>query len=448
VKLTASEWRRKAIRAGTGVFALTLRWLDWREAALAAFAALLFNVFVLPRFGRGIYREGARRWDVGIVAYPASVLVLLLVFRGRYLPIAASIWAMMAFGDPAASIFGRLVGGPRLPWNRSKTWIGLFADWAFAAAASVAVFRFVAARELTLESVALLVGGSGLFALLESLAAGIDDNFEAAPPVGFFLAWICLADPAATPRDVPGVGLALAVNAAVGVAAYFAGAVAISGALAGALVGTAILAAGGWPPYAVLWGFFLAGTIASKIGYREKERRGTAQAKKGRRGAEHVAANCLVAAAIAALSGYQRQWGLVFASCFAAALADTLATEFGSLYGKRPRSPLSGTPLPVGAAGAVSGPGLAAAALGAAAIGGVGAATGLLPPAAVGIVAVAGFTGAGGGVANDLGRRFGFRLDHELANGLNTFVGALVAVRSPRAWRRGRCICQSRGMIG
>ncbi len=151
-----------------------------------------------------------------------------------------------------------------------------------------------------------------------------------------------------------------------------------------------------------------------------------------------MAANCLVAVAIAALSGYQRQWGLVFASCFAAALADTLATEFGSLYGKRPRSPLSGTPLPVGAPGAVSGPGLVAAVLGAAAIGLLGAATGLLSAAAVWIVAVAGFGGAlAESVANDLGRRFGFRLDHEFANGLNTFVGALVAVEIAASLAKG-----------
>jgi hypothetical protein len=30
---------------------------------------------------------------------------------------------------------------------------------------------------------------------------------------------------------------------------------------------------------------------------------------------------------------------------------------------------------------------------------------------------------------NDFGRRAGFALDHEFANGLNTFVGAMVALR-------------------
>ena len=131
--ISSAEWRRKAVHAGMGLLALTLRWLDWKAAALLALTALLFNLFVLPRFGRGIYRDAAKTRDTGIVAYAAMVLVLILLFRGRYLPIAAAVWAMMAFGDPAAAIAGRLVGGPRLPWNREKTWIGLLSNWAVGA---------------------------------------------------------------------------------------------------------------------------------------------------------------------------------------------------------------------------------------------------------------------------------------------------------------------------
>ena len=111
-----------------GLFALALRFVDWRVAAAGAAAALLFNIVVLPRIGRGLYRDAGRRHDTGIVAYPAMVLLLILVFRGTYLPIAAAVWAMMAFGDPAASIAGPAVGAPALPWNRRKTWVGLLGE--------------------------------------------------------------------------------------------------------------------------------------------------------------------------------------------------------------------------------------------------------------------------------------------------------------------------------
>src|SRR5215475_11654933 len=118
--MTPAEQRRKAVHAGMGLAAFALRWLDWKAAAAVALAALLFNLFVMPRIGRGIYRDPAKARDTGIVAYAAMVLVLILLFRERYLPIAAAVWAMMAFGDPAAAILGRQIGGPRLPWNPGK----------------------------------------------------------------------------------------------------------------------------------------------------------------------------------------------------------------------------------------------------------------------------------------------------------------------------------------
>ena len=66
--ITPGEWKRKAVHAATGLFALTFRWLDWRLAAAVAVAALLFNLFVMPRFGRELYRDASRKRDPGIVA--------------------------------------------------------------------------------------------------------------------------------------------------------------------------------------------------------------------------------------------------------------------------------------------------------------------------------------------------------------------------------------------
>jgi uncharacterized protein (TIGR00297 family) len=427
VKISASEWKRKAVHAAMGLFALALRWLTWEQAALFALAALLFNLFVIPRFGRGLYRAASGHRDAGIVAYPAVVLVLILICRGQYLPMAAAVWAMMAFGDPAASIFGTAFGGPVLPWNAGKTWIGLFANWAFGGVGSVLVFAF-AARGVAPLAVAILMAGAGLFAFLESVRSGIDDNLVPALPTLFFLAWVSLANPPFAVPGKPPLWLAVLVNAGVAAAAHRARAVSFSGAVGGAAVGTAILAAGGGGAYAVLWSFFLAGTVASRWGYREKAKRGTAQAREGRRGAEHVAANCLVAALIALLSPFQARWGLAFAACFAAALADTLGTEFGSLYGRRAFSPLGRGALAVGTPGAVSWPGLAAAVGGAALVGVIGRLAGLVPAAGIWVVAAAGFLGAlGESAANDLGRRLGFELDHEFANAMNTFAGAAIA---------------------
>ena len=427
--LSRNEWRRKAVHAGMGLLALTLRSLDWKAAAAVALAALLFNLFVMPRIGRGIYRDPSRNRDTGIIAYAAMVLVLILLFRGRYLPIAAAVWAMMAFGDPAATIAGRLLRGPVLPWNAEKTWAGLLANWAVGGAGAVLVFRFVAARRLEPVAVAILVCGAALYAFLESVRSGLDDNLVAALPTAlavFQLGHIAAGETFPwPPSGAAAILAAAAVNAVVAVVTWRLSLVSASGAWTGALAGFLVILAGGWGAYAALWAFFAAGTAATRWGYGRKAREGVAQADRGRRGAAHVVANVGVPAALLLLGAPP----VAFVAALAAALADTLGTEIGGLYGRSPFSPVHLRRLPVGSAGAISAPGVLAGAAGAALMGTVGFLAGILPATAVAVVAAAGVAGSlAESVALDLGRARGFRLDHEFANAFNTLVGALVAI--------------------
>ena len=430
--MTPGEWKRKAVHAAMGLFALALRWLDRTGAAACAAAALVFNVWAMPRIGRGLYREGQqlRRHDPGIVAYPAVVLVLVLVFGDTDLPIVAAVWAMMAFGDPAAAIAGKTVGGPALPWNPRKTWIGFFADWAVAGTTSVLVFAFVVAGwPPRPDTVLVLFVGAAVFAFLESVESGLDDNVIAALPTALLLYRFRTHWPPGLTGGSPTAGtlaVALAVNTAAAAGMGGLRVVSRSGAIAGGVAGFVILAAGGWGAYAVLWAFFLLGTIATKLGYRRKAAAGTAQANQGRRGAAHVVANCLVPAALLFV-------GLpiaAFTAAFAAALADTLGTEVGTLYGRHAVSPLTFRTLPRGTPGAVSWPGTAAAALGAALVAAVAFGLSIVSAAGAGIAVVGGFVGAiSESAIKDFGRRAGFGLDHEFANALNTFIGAMVALR-------------------
>jgi len=434
--LSSSVWKRKAVHAGMGLFALALRWLDWRAAALLALTALLFNLFAMPRIGRGIYRDASKRRDVGIVAYAAVVLALILLFR-HHLAWAAAIWGMLAFGDPAAEIAGRLLGGPRLPWNRKKTWAGFFAYAIAALVAASFLLGFVGGAPVPF----LLVAGLALLAaFLESVESGLDDNLVPALPVALVSAFLLLVPPSPANLFQVDWRLAVLLNLGVAVAMALLGAVSFSGAVAGAVAGSLILAFGGWGAYAVLWTFFLAATIASKLGLTEKERRGTAQASRGRRGARHVVANCFIGVllALVAMPWAGGASALAFAGCFAAALADTLGTEVGSLYGNRAFSPTLGTALPVGTPGAISWPGTLAGLAGAILVGLVAAATGSIPFSLLWVVAVAGLLGSlAESVVNDLGRLRGLRLDHEFANAFNTFVGAIVALEIALSLEKG-----------
>ncbi len=431
--MTPDEWKRKAVHAGMGFFALALRWLDWRGAALCAAAALAFNVFVLPRIGRALYRDATRRHDAGIVAYPAVVLLLILVFGGTDLPLVAAVWAMMAFGDPAAAIAGRTVGGPVLPWNRNKTWVGLLSNFAVAGATAIAVDAFVARRQPQPDAVLVLMVGAALYAFLESVRSGLDDNVVAALPTALVLYrlgahWPPV--PLAGGLTPDGLVAAFGVNLAAAFAMGALRVVSVSGSVAGGIAGFFVLAAGGWGAYGLLWAFFLFGTMATRLGYRRKAFAGVAQTNEGRRGAAHVVANCLVPASLLLLG----LPAIAFVAAFGAALADTLGTEIGTLYGRRAFSPLTLRPLPPGTAGAISWPGTAASVFGAALIGVAGWRLGLVPAVLVGVATLAGFLGAiSESFVKDFGRRGGFRIDHEFANALNTFVGAMVALRIGQA---------------
>src|SRR3989442_10513185 len=83
MELTPVEARRKLVHMGVGGFALLLRFMTWRQAALMAVAAFFFNGHALPRLGgRGLWREAdhGRGYPLGILLYPLPGLALLLLF--------------------------------------------------------------------------------------------------------------------------------------------------------------------------------------------------------------------------------------------------------------------------------------------------------------------------------------------------------------------------------
>src|SRR5205823_2172449 len=107
----------------------------WPQAVALAGGALVFNLFILPRVGAGLYRPGDRDARLhGITYYPLSVLILLLLFPSRP-DIVAAAWGILAAGDGIATLAGRAVGGARWPWNPDKTVAGT-AAFVFAATAA------------------------------------------------------------------------------------------------------------------------------------------------------------------------------------------------------------------------------------------------------------------------------------------------------------------------
>lgn len=342
------EALRKALHIAFGLFALTLRFLPWTIAAAVAGVAVLGNWLLLHRLvGKRVSRH-ERGYDSGIVLYPLAVLVLIVVFRDRP-AIAAASWAIMAFGDGFATLAGKNIRGPRLPWNEEKSWSGFLGFLAFGFVGAEFTWLFVAGNPpLNVISITVF-----LCAIAESLPLNVDDNLIVPVVAGISFPMLLAM------RQVPQPHLDvtwLVVNTVLALLGYAMKSVDLSGLIAGWLLGAIVLLFGGWQLYLVLLAFFIIGTAMTKIGYRNKAKLGLAQEKGGRRGASHAFSNVGVAAILATFFAATNEpifWYAAVAA-LATAAADTTASEVGQLIGRRTFLPLTLKPVPVGTEGAIS----------------------------------------------------------------------------------------------
>jgi uncharacterized protein (TIGR00297 family) len=155
------------------------------------------------------------------------------------------------------------------------------------------------------------------------------------------------------------------------IGAVFAGAIALvawrarsltrSGAIAAFVVGTLTYAAGTIGFTLILLAFFGSSVVLSRLG---RARKGALVdvGKHGARDALQVLANGGVATACAVGFAFTHdvRWAVAFAGAYAAATADTWATEIGTLARQTPRSIVSFRPVATGMSGGITLAGTAA----------------------------------------------------------------------------------------
>jgi uncharacterized protein (TIGR00297 family) len=436
-----SEYVRQLVHMAMGGFALALPYLTWWQAAFLATAAVLFNLFVLPRVGgHRLYRSSdfARGFPAGILLYPVSVLLLILLFPSRP-DIAASAWAILAVGDGMSTIVGRAVGGRPIPWNREKTWAGSAALFVFGSVAGIALAWWCKAAVHPSPSAWFWIGAPIVAALCaaaaESIPVRLDDNVSvpAAAAAVLWMASLISADAAraaATPF-IERLPVALVLNLLVASIGYRAKTVSTSGAVCGALIGTVIFVATGWPGWTLLLTTFLAAAVTSRLGLRRKTLLGIAEDRGGRRGAANAIANTGVAAAaalVAFLSPSAETALIAFAAALTAGGSDTVASEVGKAWGRHAYLVPTFQGVPPGTSGAVSIEGTAAGLLGAFALASVALWLQLIPAAALVPIVAAATVGAF--AESTLGATLEAPgiLNNDLLNFLNTAIAALVAV--------------------
>lgn len=442
VTLRRTEAGRKAVHVLVGLFALLLRYLNWWQGLAMALAALVFNWQLLPRMTNGRLERALDRergYALGVLLYPLSVAILILLFRDR-LEIAAAAWALMAFGDGAATIVGVFVGGARLPWNSSKSWAGFVGFVVAGSVAAALMYEWVRAGHpespAPLLSPWLIAAAAALLgAFIESLATGVDDNLTVPLLTGGCIYGLTFVDPAIFASAQSSIArnfvIGALVNLVVAGAAYAARTVQPSGAIVGHLIGTAIYTCAGWRGYLILVAFFVLASGSTKVGYEKKAARRIAQEAGGRRGARHAIANCGLAAFLAFLAAgtpFGTALLIAFTAALATAVFDTVSTEIGQVYGRHPILITTLRPVPPGTDGAVSLEGTAAGLLAGAALSVLAWATGMIPASGAAVATAAAFIGTT--AESYLGATVESMhvVDNEAVNFANTLVGALAAL--------------------
>ncbi len=370
------EHKRKLVHIGMVVFALAIGRLAPSLIVAATVVAFVFNLWVLPRLsGRGLEREQdlARGYSLGMLAYPAVLCLLALAFYRQQVFVAVA-WGAMAFGDGSAGLLGRAIGGPRWPWNPHKSLVGTLAFVALGAPLTLAlVLLLPSASRLGLETstwaLAITIGVA-LAALVETVPGTIDDNLVVP---------LCAALAASLVVQIHGLP-DLPLNWPTGLAAVLALVVLsigsrkidLPGGLCGGLLAWLIFLGWGLSGLLALGLFFGLGSTASHYRWREKAALGAAQEPRGQRSVRHALANGGVAGLCGLLAWLFPEdgplWGVALFASLASATADTLASEFGTLFGKNFVNILTFKPDRRGYDGVVSLEGTLIGALGALAI--------------------------------------------------------------------------------
>ena len=312
----------------------------------------------------------ARGYPVGILAYPLSVLALVLLFRDR-LWMAAAGWGILAVGDGMASLVGQAAGGPRLPWNPRKGWAG-FAAFVRLRHARPPPSSRPGRRACPLDPSARALAAHARRRLRprprlrprrvapHDPRRQRDRAARGGPrpaPVRRRGAWRSSSATRSSPRRAL---VGLAVNAAIAVPALLARSIDLSGAVSAVVIGTAITAGLGLPGLALMVAFFVLGTR----GHEGRLPRRRPRAGSPRRRAGPAAGGTPGRTAASPRSwpsspawpppGSRDLLALAYAAAVATAAADTCSSEVGKAYGRRTFLITSLRPVPPGTEGAIS----------------------------------------------------------------------------------------------
>lgn len=129
-------------------------------------------------FGHLLTRRGEQNWMHAVVGYLVPVVAGLLLLPGRA-ELGLMTLQIIALGDGSATFGGLMLGGRRLPWNRRKTWSGLFCFTVVGTLAATYMYWGESRPTVPVVTSFLICATAALCAaIVESLPIRSNDNFR------------------------------------------------------------------------------------------------------------------------------------------------------------------------------------------------------------------------------------------------------------------------------
>lgn len=363
------EASRRFVHAATGLaVAAAPFFFDsplWLYVLAAAFVGINL-VSVLRGWFPGMH--AIQRRSIGTVTFPLALLVALATcwtLDPSRIYILQVAFVVLALSDPLASLVGM---GLRKP---GRIFVGPN-EKSYAGSAAFFVSSFIIIA-FTLSVVSAGAWSTTEVVLAALVAATLSTGAEALATAGWDNLFIVIAvlAPLSWLHVYPGeVGL-LAVSAGVALvfiaASRAVGFLTLDGAIAAGGLAFFVLAFGGWAWAVPAFAFFFLSSLLSKAGRRRKASAEALAEKGSTRDSGQVYANGGIAWLLLLAYVFFPEldllyWG--FAGAFAAAAADTWATEIGTLVRGPTRLIWSGARVPPGTSGGVSVAGTLGALLG------------------------------------------------------------------------------------
>jgi len=319
--LQGSYTRRKLLHILTGIWAFLCPWLS-QEIAVAFF---LFLTLVGPPVVALIIGPGAGRWqdswkDKGFVTYPLGLAIASLLVPPA---ITGFLLITIAAGDGLAGFIGSRWGRLKIPHARGRTLEGTLAFIFAGIPATLLYYLYLNANghvppDLAANLPSMFVAGVIYAAIAEIIPAPIDDNLNVVTGALLPFLFVLYGDAAAL---IPAsIVIAAGVNGL--------GLIRPDGALAGAVILSLLSLTAGLSGFLGYAAFAVLGTLATMRRNKVIGKRAPKHASRGWQEAAIKGWIPLGCALIGRVTG-DPAWYFAMTGAFAAALADTAATEMG-----------------------------------------------------------------------------------------------------------------------